>query len=77
MAKALLGHVGIGTDPRLVAEVRRLRIRVRDLEDEVARVHAANDMLSAPVVVVDRNERDFEHASDEDYQSVLREPALA
>lgn len=77
MAKALLGHVGIGTDPRLLAEVRRLRMRVRDLEEEVARVHAANDVLSASVVVVDRPDRDFEHTSEQNYQHVLREPALA
>ena len=37
MAKALFGHVGAGTDLRLVDEVRRLRARVTDLEDELAR----------------------------------------
>lgn len=37
MAKAIMGHVG-GPDPRLLAEVARLRRRVRDLEDEVARL---------------------------------------
>lgn len=48
MAKALLGHVG-GPDPRVVAEMRRLRQRVRDLEAELLRLQAANDALSAAV----------------------------
>ena len=38
MAKALFGHVGIGNDLRLVAEVRRLRGRVAELEAEIARL---------------------------------------
>ena len=46
MAKALLGHIG-GTDPRMVAEVRRLQQRVRDLEDQLVRVKAENDSLVA------------------------------
>jgi hypothetical protein len=45
MAKALIGYVG-GTDPRVLAEMRRLQRRVRDLEDEVVRLRAANDALS-------------------------------
>ncbi|MCW2665535.1 MAG: hypothetical protein JWN57_497 [Frankiales bacterium] len=40
MAKALFGHVGIGNDLRLLAEVRRLRGRVAELEAQVARLHA-------------------------------------
>lgn len=48
MAKALLGHVG-GVDPRMVAEVRRLRERVRELESRVIRLEAENDALSAAV----------------------------
>ncbi|MEZ5116248.1 MAG: hypothetical protein R2737_08270 [Candidatus Nanopelagicales bacterium] len=40
MPKALYGHVG-GPDPRLVAEVARLRVRVRELEAELARTRAA------------------------------------
>jgi hypothetical protein len=39
MAKALYGHIG-GADPRLVAEVTRLRVRVRELEAEVERLRA-------------------------------------
>jgi cell division protein FtsB len=48
MAKALLGYVG-GSDPRLVGEMRRLRQRVRDLEDELTRMQAENDALAAAV----------------------------
>jgi hypothetical protein len=53
MAKALLGHVGMSTDLRLAAEVRRLRTRVLELEDELSRVKAANDALVAAVHVED------------------------
>lgn len=53
MAKALLGHVGVGNDLRLAAEVRRLRARVLELEDEIGRVRAANDALLAAVHVED------------------------
>ena len=35
MAKALIGYLG-GPDPMVAAQIaRRLRVRVRDLEDEV------------------------------------------
>jgi hypothetical protein len=44
MAKALLGYVG-GTDPRLIAEMRRLQQRVQDLESELVRIQAENDAL--------------------------------
>jgi hypothetical protein len=53
MAKALFGHVGVGTDLRLAAEVRRLRARVLELEGELGRLHAANDALVAAVHVED------------------------
>jgi len=53
MAKALLGHVGVGTDLRLADEVRRLRSRVSELEAELTRVRAANDALAASVTVED------------------------
>ncbi len=53
MAKALFGHVGAGTDLRLVDEVRRLRSRVTDLEAELARLQSAHDGLVASVTVDD------------------------
>lgn len=46
MAKALLGHVG-GSDPRVLAEMRRLQQRVQDLETQLLRVQAQNDALAA------------------------------
>lgn len=46
MAKALLGHVG-GSDPRVLAEMRRLQQRVQDLETQLVRVQAENDALAA------------------------------
>jgi hypothetical protein len=48
MAKALLGHLG-GPDPVVMAEIARLRRRARDLEDEVERLRAANEALTALV----------------------------
>ena len=63
MAKALFGHIG-GPDPRMVAEVRRLQQRVRDLEDEVARLQADNDTM--------RTLGALEHELDG-----VKEPALA
>ncbi len=53
MAKALLGHVGVGTDLRLATEVRRLRVRVAELEAELARLTSANEALVAAVHVED------------------------
>ncbi|MDJ0385495.1 hypothetical protein ACIQWR_03675 [Streptomyces sp. NPDC098789] len=46
MAKALLGYVG-GSDPRLLAEMRRLQQRVQDLESELGRIQSENDALNA------------------------------
>ena len=46
MAKALIGHVG-GPDPRVIMEMRRLQERVRTLENEVVRLRAENDRLTA------------------------------
>jgi hypothetical protein len=46
MAKALLGYVG-GSDPRVLAEMRRLQQRVQDLESELVRIQVENDALSA------------------------------
>jgi hypothetical protein len=47
MAKALFGHVGLGPDIRMLAELRRLRRRVRDLEQEVARLRSATAARSS------------------------------
>ena len=52
MAKALFGQVVTG-DLRMLAEVRRLRRRVEELEAELARVRAANDALTTSVTVDD------------------------
>jgi hypothetical protein len=49
MAKALLGHVGTSVDMRMVAEMKRLRDRVRDLESEVVRLRAENAELTNSV----------------------------
>jgi hypothetical protein len=49
MAKALLGHVGVSADTRLLNEVARLRGRVKELETELSRVTAENDRLAAAV----------------------------
>ena len=67
MAKALFGHVGIGSDPRLLAEVARLRRRVRDLEDELARSRAMDDAIHEVL---------GESVLEQEV-SDLREPALA
>jgi outer membrane murein-binding lipoprotein Lpp len=53
MAKALFGHVGVGTDLRLSTEVRRLRARVAQLEAELARVRSVNEALVERVDVSD------------------------
>ena len=56
MAKALFGHVGVGQDLRMAAEMRRLRQRVRDLEDEVDRLQAANAALMPTTVADDMSD---------------------
>ncbi len=43
MARALLGHLPTSADRYLVAEVGRLRGRVRELEAELADLKAANE----------------------------------
>ena len=53
MAKALLGHVGVGADLRLADEVRRLRRRIAELERELAHVRSVNEALAASVTVED------------------------
>jgi hypothetical protein len=58
MAKALFGH--LGPVPVQSAELARLRRRVRDLEDEVARLNAANSALTS-LVTEDRLDLDAAH----------------
>jgi hypothetical protein len=67
MAKALLGHVG-GMDPRLIAEVRRLRQQVRELESQILRLQAENDALASAHAA---------HADDLLIDVSAKEPALA
>ncbi len=43
MARALLGHLPNVADIHLVEEVARLKIRVRDLEAELAEVRASHE----------------------------------
>jgi hypothetical protein len=73
MAKALFGHVGLGPDVRVTAEMSRLRERVRDLEHEVARLEAANAALRNGLAVDD----DMLTLSVPDSVSEQVEPALA
>ena len=47
MAKALLGHVGIGPDLRIAEEVRRLQRRIKELEAELAETHATHALEAA------------------------------
>jgi hypothetical protein len=53
MAKALFGHVGLAPDLRTVAELRRLRQQVRDLEAELDRLREVNETLVARTTVAD------------------------
>jgi hypothetical protein len=46
MAKALLGHTS-RMDPRVTAELCRLRKRIEDLESQLLRLQAEHDALQA------------------------------
>jgi hypothetical protein len=70
MAKALLGHLG-GPDLVVLSEMARLRRRVRDLEDEVARLRAANEALTVVVA-----EEQMLSVPDRLADRPAREPAL-
>ena len=68
MAKALYGH--LGPDPRASLELAQMRRRIRDLEDEVARLQAANSALTELVTedrLVELDRREIE----------TREPAFS
>lgn len=77
MAKALMGHVGTGLDVRVASELKRLRDRVRELENEVIRLRAENAELTTTARVdeemlrlsVERSLTVAEHVRD-------HEPAL-
>ena len=56
MSKALYGHLG-GPDAALLAEVTRLRRRVRELEEQVAAYEAAR-----PVEIVELDDADLDAA---------------
>jgi hypothetical protein len=58
MAKALLGHVGIGPDMRLADEVRRLQRRVKELEAELAEARATQELEAAvaPDLLIEQRE---------------------
>ncbi|PYC79134.1 hypothetical protein C7C46_14805 [Streptomyces tateyamensis] len=66
MAKALLGYVG-GPDPRMLSEMRRLQQRVQDLEAELVRMQAENDVLIAVAA---------EHSLLDSIELGSREPVL-
>lgn len=64
MAKALYGHVG-GPDLRMVAEMRRLQQRIRDLEAELVRLQAQNEAMATGM------REDFLSIEVEDREPVL------
>jgi hypothetical protein len=71
MSKAIYGHLG-GNDALLVAEVGRLRRRVRELEEQVAAYEA--DLVAAPVQIVSLHDSDLDAALRE--LRTPSEPAL-
>ena len=73
MAKALLGHVA-AVDHRMVAEMRRLKQRVVDLEAYVARLEDENAALAARSNFGTADSLDSELRSELDL--ARREPAL-
>jgi hypothetical protein len=73
MAKALLGHVA-AVDHRMVAEMRRLKQRVDDLEAYVSRLEDENATLAAHAKYGNADSLDSEFRSEFDRAS--RQPAL-
>jgi len=75
MAKALMGHVGFAPDTRIVAELQRLRDRVRLLQADNAKLSAANSALAEQV-----HELEIQHEMltlSADRQLDVDEPALS
>lgn len=70
MAKALFGHVGLGPDPRLAAELQRLRGRLHALEQENEHLRSVNARLTESV-------DDMLDLSVPDSAAEVGEPALA
>jgi hypothetical protein len=68
MSKAIYGHMG-GTDALLVAEVTRLRRRVRELEDQVAAYES--ELMTQPV------DADLVSLREHDIDVALRELGTA
>lgn len=61
MSKAIYGHLG-GSDALLLAEVTRLRRRVRELEAQVAAYEADLVDLAPPVEIVSLRESELDAA---------------
>jgi hypothetical protein len=59
MAKALYGHMAVA-DQRLLAEVARLRARVRELEDLVEELELARELAMEPIAAVESVDFDQE-----------------
>jgi adenylate kinase len=59
MSKAIYGHLG-GSDALLLAEVTRLRRRVRELEEQVAAYEA--ELVGSPVRIVSLHEAELDAA---------------
>jgi len=75
MAKALMGHVGFAPDTRIVAELQRLRDKVRRLQADNESLYAANAALAEQV-----RELQIQHemlALSADRQLDVDEPALS
>jgi uncharacterized protein YlxW (UPF0749 family) len=61
MSKAIYGHLA-AADPLLMAEVARLRQRVRELEEQVASYEAELVTLRAPLEIVALRDADMDVA---------------
>ena len=61
MSKAIYGHMA-GADPLLMAEVSRLRRRVRELEEQVAAYEAELVPLREPAEIVALRSTDLDVA---------------